>query len=414
MGKIQHLTSGRKRGWFVWPRVLGAMLFVLAFCDAQAGEISGFVAVDARLFPQSRSFPEQDGRALQPSLVLQPEYRRDFRDRADRLTVIPFARLDAIDDKRTHFDVRELSWLRVLDGWDILAGVSKVFWGVTESRHLVDIVNQTDLVEHPDGEDKLGQPMIRLATFSDWGTLTLFALPYFRERTFPGKAGRLRFSLPVDTDRAVYESSLKQWHPDVAVRWSHVFGNWDIGLAHFRGTSREPRLAPVLDRAGRGVLVPAYDLINQTSLDLQLTRERWIWKLETIGRWGHGRPFGAVVAGFEYTFTGVFETWLDLGVLAEYLYDGRGAAAPPTPFDDDLFVGTRLTFNDPQSTELLAGAIVDRRSQATILSVEASRRLSDRWTIKLDARAFTNVPPPDVLFAFRRDHFVQLELAYFF
>ena len=396
------------------PGLLAAMMLALAFWNAEAGEFSGFVAVDARLFPESPTFPRQDKRALQPSLVLQPEYRRDFSDGADRVTVIPFARLDAIDYKRTHFDVRELSWLRVFDGWDVLAGVSKVFWGVTESRHLVDIVNQTDLVEHPDGEDKLGQPMIRLAAFQDWGTLTLFGLPYFRGRTFPGRAGRLRFALPVDTDRPVYQSSLKNWHPDAAIRWSHVLGNWDIGLAHFRGTSREPRLVPALDRVGRAVLVPHYDLINQTSLDLQLTGERLIWKLETIGRWGHGAPFGAVVAGFEYTFSGVFGTALDLGALGEYLFDGRGANAPPMPFDDDLFFGTRLTFNDPQSTELLAGAIIDRRSQATILSVEASRRLGDRWSIKLDVRAFANVPPSDILFAFRRDHFVQLQLAYFF
>jgi hypothetical protein len=381
---------------------------------AQAGELSGFAAVDARLFPRSPLFPEQDGQALQPSLVLQPEYRLEWRGGADRLTVIPFARLDTVDDHRTHFDVRELSWLRVGDGWDLLVGVSKVFWGVTESRHLVDIVNQTDLVEDPEGEDKLGQPMIRLATLTDRGAVTLFVLPRFRERTFPGPAGRLRFAVPVDTKRAVYQSSLEAWHPDLAVRWSHVLGDWDIGLAHFRGTSREPRLVPAVDPAGRAVLVPHYDVIDQTSLDLQLTRERWIWKLEAIVRAGHGTRFGALVAGVEYTFHGVFGTAADLGVLGEYLYDGRGPAAPPTPFDDDLFVGARLTLNDPQNTQVLAGVIVDRTSQATAVRVEASRRLGDRWTINLDARAFASVPPSDVLAAVRRDHFGQLRLAYFF
>jgi hypothetical protein len=120
------------------------------------------------------------------------------------------------------------------------------------------------------------------------------------------------------------------------------------------------------------------------------------------------------VGGFEYTFSGVLGTALDLGVLAEYLYDGRSATAPPTPFDDDVFVGARLALNDPQSTQVLAGAIIDRRSQATALRVEASRRLGERWTIHVDARAFANAPPEDVLFALRRDHFIQLKLAYFF
>lgn len=68
----------------------------------------------------------------------------------------------------------------------------------------------------------------------------------------------------------------------------------------------------------------------------------------------------------------VFGSGTDLGILAEYLYDGREATAPPTPFDDDLFVGTRLTLNDPQSAELLMGAIIDRHTQATLASLKGS------------------------------------------
>ena len=67
-----------------------------------------------------------------------------------------------------------------------------MFWGVTELRHLVDIINQTDLVENLDGEQKLGQPMVQLTLLKDWGTLDFFAMPYFRERTFTGPDGRPR------------------------------------------------------------------------------------------------------------------------------------------------------------------------------------------------------------------------------
>ena len=49
--------------------------------------------------------------------------------------------------------LREAHWLHDKGAWDLLIGVGKVFWGVTESRHLVDIVNQTDLVENPDQEE---------------------------------------------------------------------------------------------------------------------------------------------------------------------------------------------------------------------------------------------------------------------
>ena len=52
-----------------------------------------------------------------------------------------------------------------------------MFWGVTESQHLVDVVNQTDLVENPDGEEKLGQLMVNLTVARSWGTLNLFVAP---------------------------------------------------------------------------------------------------------------------------------------------------------------------------------------------------------------------------------------------
>ena len=93
------------------------------------------------------------------------------------------------DGERTHFDVRELYWETFGETWDLRIGIARVFWGVVETQHLVDIINQTDTVENSDGEDKLGQPMINLSLVRDWGTVDLFVLPGFRERTFRGVSG---------------------------------------------------------------------------------------------------------------------------------------------------------------------------------------------------------------------------------
>lgn len=392
-----------------------AGLVVLAATDAAAElGFSGFVAGELRFFPEDPAFREQRRATASPSLIVQPEVRYEWADARDRVTFIPFLRLDADDEERTHADLRELSWLHVGDRWELLAGVGKVFWGVAEARHLVDIINQTDLVEDIDGEDKLGQPMIRFTLLRDWGNASLFLLPYFRERTFPARRARLRGPLPVDTERPAFESSLERWHPDVAVRWSRVIDQWDIGLAHFYGTSREPRLVPDRDTGGQPVFRPHYDLIHQTSVDVQYTRGNWLGKFEAITRVGHGGSFGALVVGFEYTLVGVFGTRTDLGLLGEYLYDGRGAAAPPTDFDDDFFVGARLVLNDPQDTNLLVGAVVDRERLSTALNLEASRRIGDRWRLEVEARGFANLSSADALFAFRRDSYVQVRLAWFF
>jgi hypothetical protein len=396
---------------------LVAVSLLLASGAATAGEwdIGGSASVETRMFPNDPAYPDQDDSPVTYSTALDPELVYETTDGGDRLTFVPFGRWDSEDENRTHADIRIASWLHIGDGWDVVVGLDRVFWGVTEARHLVDIVNQTDAVENLDGEDKLGQPMANLNIESGWGDISLFALPGFRERTFPGSDARLSGPLPV-TGGATYDSRAEDKRADFAVRWAKTLGDWDIGLSHFSGTSREPRLIPGFDGGGQPVLIPHYDVIEQTGLDLQLTTERWLWKLEAINRAGHGNRFVAATGGFEYSFYGVFGTDADLGLIVEYLYDGRdeNGQAPYTAMQDDFFAGARLALNDEQSMEILAGAIVDRDSGATLVSVEASRRLSDRWKLELEGRFFANIPQDDPLAAIASDDHVTVRLNLYF
>ena len=182
-----------------------------------AYELSGYSAVEGRYFLHDSPFatPKQ----ADASIVLAPEFYHEWNAGDYSLLFSPFLRVDSADSARTHADIRELIWQTNHDDWELKLGVGKVFWGVTESQHLVDVINQTDLVENADTEDKLGQPMINLTLLKDWGTVDLFVLPYFRERTFAGKAGRLRSTVVVDTDNARYESGAAERHIDAAIRW---------------------------------------------------------------------------------------------------------------------------------------------------------------------------------------------------
>lgn len=374
------------------------------------GEWSGYAALELRYFPEGPSYPGQFSH-FQGSFALQPEYHRRWDDDRQSFSFIPFLRLDQRDSDRSHFDIRELAWLRAGSDWELRLGVRKVFWGVTESQHLADIINQTDLVENIDGEDKLGQPMVNLALIRDWGTLDLFVLPGFRERTFPGRDGRLRFGIRVDNDQAIYESGAEDKRVDGAVRWSHYIGAWDIGLYHFYGTARDPLFVPGLTPNGEVVLIPRYDIIHQTGMDVQATLGNWLWKLELISRDGQGdRRFTALTGGFEYTYVGVFGSRTDVGVLAEYLYDDRGRDAV-TPFQDDVFLGTRIAFNDVHGSELLAGVIVDRDTRSRFYNLEASRRIGNEWILSIEARVFSRMDPEDFMYALRADDYVQLQLA---
>jgi len=391
----------------VGARFLLVLMASTAGADGGAWTAAGSVALELRWFADDPAFPGQLT-GTQPSATLAPELRWRSAERRHQVDLAAFGRWDDGDDERSHVDLREGSYRYVGDSFEVLAGVSRVFWGVTESRHLVDVVNQTDAVEDVDEEDKLGQPMLRLAFQRDWGRLELYSLLGFRERTFPGPEGRLRPPLPVDGG-ALYESGAGDGRVDWAVRWSRAAGAWDLGAYVFHGTGREPRLLPSAD--GRR-LVPFYRVTSQGGVDVQYTRGAWLWKLEALAREGQGASFGAAVAGFERTFYQLGGSSADLGVLAEVLWDGRDPTAPATIYDDDTFVGLRLALNDVQDTELLAGAVVDHDDGSVAALVEASRRFGGRTVLKLDVRLFAGADPAADLAAVDRDSFVSLRASW--
>jgi len=372
-------------------------------------ELTGYLSAEGRLFFEDPLFLGQ--KHNNGSLAFRPEYYHEWQD-GSSFTFVPFLRLDSADSERSHFDIREMNYLRLADGWELRVGIDTVFWGATEFYHLVDIINQTDGVEAIDGEEKLGQPMIHLSIPGNWGTGDLFIMPWFRERTFAGSSGRLRINPPVAADRAIYENADGQHHLDLALRYSHTLGIMDVGIYHFVGTGREPTLLPGLDNQGHPALIPFYQQIDQTGMDLQLVAGEWLWKLEAIYRHGQGRDFFATTGGFEYTFVRLAGSAADVGIIGEFAYDERRGAAT-TPFNNDVMAGLRLALNDAAGTEMLAGLSYDLDNSSRIFSLEASRRFRDRWKIFLETYLFV-IHSEDIVYSLRDDDYISLEVAYYF
>ncbi len=371
-------------------------------------DLSGSVALELRAFPWAPAFPGQPDDRFYGSLSANLRLAHDLPGGHDRLVFAPFLRLADAGDGRGHVDLREAYWLHRGDGWSLTAGIDKVFWGVTESRHLVDIVNQTDGLEDIDGEDKLGQPMVALSFSGDYGTLDLYALPWFRPLELPAFPARLGGPVPILSP--TYDPGAGPSRVDFAVRWSQTFGDVDLALSYFNGKSREPRLLPV-----PGGLTPHYDLIGQAGLELQYTAGDWLWKLEAIRRTGQGPAFWAVTGGFERTLYGVGGSGVDLGLIVEYSRDGRNPAlAPATIYDNDLFLGGRLALNDVSATSLMGGALIDTRNDSRVYLVEGQRRLGDNWRLSVEGRFFTGSSPTDPSAPIRSDDYLQLSVERFF
>ena len=400
------------------PRIRWAFLFILAASflfrplpKVFAHEVAGYAAGEVRLFPNDALYSGQNDQSS--SFVIQPEYYHEFES-GSSFAFTPFFRLDSGDQERTHLDIRELTYLWLKEDFELRVGVRKVFWGVTEFIHLIDIVNQTDLVESVDTEDKLGQPMVNFSVSRDWGMVDIFWMPFFRERTFVGTGGRLRGASVVDEARTQYESAAEEWHSDWALRYSHTFGDIDMGLSQFVGTNRDPTLLDGTDSNGDDIKIPKYEQIKQTSLDVSYVVGEWLWKLESLYRTGQGNEdYFAWAGGFEYTSVGVFESSMDLGFVGEWLYDDREDDAD-TAFENDIAGGLRLTVNDATSSEALLGWVQDVDTSARLLFLEASRRFGNNWLLNIEMRLSLDQPASDFLFEQRKDDLFQTELFYYF
>lgn len=212
-------------------------------------------------------------------------------------------------------------------------------------------------------------------------------------------------------DDARYKSGAEEFAIDVAARYSHTLGDWDLALSGFYGTSREPVFEQV---AASSELRPFYDRIGQIGLEAQYTSGAWLWKFEGIQRTGYGETFQAAVGGVEYTFYQALGSSADVGVLAEYLYDNRSNFAPVTVFNNDLFVATRVALNDTQDSSLLVGGVFDLEKGSTSIRLEAERRLGQNFQIGFKGQFFAYAEATDPLRVFGQDDYITFTLTRFF
>lgn len=368
----------------------------------------GDVEYELRTFPDN-SQPKRFN--TNSSIGAQFELYESWNSDSDTFTFVPHMRVDQHDNERTKFDIRELLWTHVQSHWEARVGVGKVFWGVTEGRHLVDIVNQTDFVDQYDGDEKLGQPMLAFSRITLFGTFDVYVLPFFRERTFSGSSGRPGLPIDVETDNAEYESSAEQWRTDVAFRWQIELDDWQLGFSHFSGTSRAPELILNISESAINHLLttgsfasydkpsftPLYRVIDQTGIEILNVYESFLFKLEAITSSGLGKRYQASALGGEFTQYSVFDSDIDVGWILEYFYDSR-TGKDSVAFDDDWLMGARFVFNDVDNSEILVGVIIDPSTKEKVINFESKTRFGNEILFSLDARYFVDagkVPSPE-------------------
>ncbi len=375
--------------------------------------MDGNVSIEQRLFldrpdpltqPIDDSYPypvyHQISLAASPHIYISPQHSKL------EYTIHPFLRFDERDSERTHADFRELKASYVSKGWQFSLGFDQVHWGVMENHHLVDIVNQTDYNESPNGEDKLGQPMARFALLMDDATIETLILLGYREPSMPTQGARFSFR---DDYGYEYEGWGSELHPDVAFRYEKRINKLALGIGYFGGHNRTPEL-----RLGDPGSSPVWyvNLVNQASLDVKAKLNKLELKAEVLYRVIDEDSTRAAVLGGEYQFLRL--SGIDFNLLSEYSWDQRGQRALDNNFQNDILAGLRVKFNKLKDSEILIGQNYDFDFDSQHGFVQANFNLTAAITVGIEAWWFDIQDDDFANKAFNDDNMIQLTGFYNF
>ncbi len=395
--------------------VLWASLYFFFSLPLSAGiESKGEVTLETRAFTNDGKSETRDHNialfARLESRLKKGPFRAAFR---------AFGRVDKDDPGRSVLGLEE-AWLGYRKrGWDIRAGVQMLNWTATEAFHPADMMNSRNLDSDIENQEKLGELMFSVKRRIGRGDLTAYIMPRYAAPIFPSSSSRVSF-LPtgMDTGEALWlepdggisgDSYGFQW----GARFTQTVGPADFSV---HVLEHQDRYQPVVLADGAaGRLYPVYLPVRDIGGTYLQVLGAWIVKVEFNHR--HFKNPGAPVdTGFA---GGVLPSQPDHAQLAlglEYgwtygnggdgtvILEGQGffgvnreERAALHPFQRDLLVGYRHSWNDVLSKELLITAIFDvERKNEFLLSASYKQRLNDTWGVTLGLRIVNAPPKKDV------------------
>jgi hypothetical protein len=332
------------------------------------------------------------------------------------------------DRNRFEFDDLYIDYYR--DWFEIRAGLQILSWKTVESISYADFLNQTDLESDFLDADKFSQLTVRLRYITGGNEVfELYLMPYMRSTYLPVGKNRYSFGINILNDKKnhIYQSSQKEWRPQVAVSFQTMFLQMiDIRLFYFNGYNRFPGVVPIDSLAKE--FVHEYRLVHKAGLTFQGVLDAWLLKGEMVYTNYQKRvmnqlgeyitpEYFAYTLGFEYTFYSLLIDNHDVGTILEIIGDtdsGKKDKELETfrPFHNHLFAGLRYTFNNISDRSILIGSIYNYRNSDVILSFEYSERLFGVFTFTLNYTDIMATTPPIALFG-HTDRFTA-ELMYNF
>ncbi len=377
--------------------------------DDYEWEINNEVGIDIREFHKDEAHSNQKNTY---SNYLKSEIYLEISEQINFISE-PYYRYDHNDKERSLFNFKENYLIYLHDNSEVKLGIAEIFWGVTESKNLVDIINVYDGTDG-DQKAKLGQSMLSYSTYSERGGIfDFYYLPFFSKKPQIGESGRLRLSKPIESYDVIYSGGAGDKVPSWALKWEKNIGMSDFSIQAFRGNSRESSTIPLIE----GITLKyfaGYERISQIGTYIQTISGPYLFKVEAIRRHGQKNAknirenYYSYTLGTEYLINRLFDKIWDLSLFIEYSNDDRGNDSTDI-MQNDIFMAGQFLFNDVNGTELLIGSTFDIDGGGNTSNFELSSRITEDIRVKGTYQLYWSTNNKDPLYDFRRDNYFGIK-----
>ncbi len=377
----------------------------------------GYIGIDSHYYPKSNNELQEYGNS---SFVMQAELSHAWNN-SFFMKLTPFARLDAEYDDRNSTQIKEFE-LEYLNGRNLFhIGQRLLSWSTVETVNVLpitvaDVVNQRDIQGDPDGQEKLGRPMLSYTILGETTQLELHYMPFFVERLQPLIQSREHFAggnFSIIED-GIYTDEDEETKASYAAKFEWVVGANNLALFHYSGYRNEPLYTPIDNEN----LQQLYFSTNTSGITLQSSISSWLIKLEAAyndteenNDYVLPHEYSSFIGGVEYTLIRP-NKHADLGFFVEYVYDSRDSGPFRTPFEDDLFYGFRWASNNHDDATLLGGVLSDLDDHANIFHLNYKQRIGNDFGIDITAR-FYDIKDDTLMIVYENEHLLNLTFSYY-
>ncbi|HIO90718.1 MAG TPA: hypothetical protein EYG69_02990 [Campylobacterales bacterium] len=289
---------------------------------------------------------------------------------------------DSDDTNREYVMINELYYKYFGDSYEITIGKSIKFWGALELFNPADIFNAKNILDDvTDKDKKLGAWNITYSKFfeNDDEFSAIMKLDNEAQNFVYQKSPLNTLPLAYNKD---FESEKNRHRPTYYLKYSGSrddFAKRDFsfivqsGYDSYRDTIQSlGKIKQYLYQVDK--FITYHTIVKDSTiykLEYSYTDVKNYTKIDDYSEYG---------VGVEHTLYGLWEK-KDLGLIVEYYKNNINATN--IVYQDDLFAGVRVEFNDADSSDIVAGVIRDFDSDKNGYSLEYNTRIKDKFKTKI-------------------------------